>query len=86
MHAPFSLCFIIEIYGEVKKTWLHRRKPALWSRFVSLKSTWELTALTAVVQIIRLSLSINEYPSYAVCVKRMRFAREMMFNLQLQTQ
>lgn len=82
----FSLCFIIEIYGEVKESWLHRSKITLQSRFVSLRSRWKLTALTVNVQIIMLSFSVSEYSSYVVCVKRMRLGEEMIFNLQLQTQ
>lgn len=63
MHATFSLCFIIEIYGKAKESWLYTNKTALHSGFVSLRRVWELTAHTVTIQIIMLSLSINEYSS-----------------------
>lgn len=85
VHTTYSLCFIIDIYGEAKKIWLHRNKNALYSRFVSLRSVGELPPLTVTVQIKMLSLSVNEYCNYVVGVKRMRFAGEI-FNLQHQTQ
>lgn len=85
-------CMLHFLCGLWQRYMVRRRKvsstetPILQNRFVSSSSVWELTALTVTVRIITLSLSVNEHSSYVVCVKRMRFVGEIIFNLQLQMQ
>lgn len=85
--APFSVWFIIERCGEVNKSWLHRNNHPLEQicvikQHVGISSTRCHCSDNNDVPFLEMNIL-----AVVVCVKRMRFAGEMIFfNLKLQMQ